>query len=136
MHVTTHLRIVGALLLALAAIHVFFPARFRWREELPRLSRLNQQMFLVHVLFIVLMLVMMGVLSALFTEQLVTPTPLAVVVLASLAIFWGLRLIVQWFVYDRALWWGQPFPTAVHLIFTALWTYFTVVYSWALGEQL
>ena len=57
--VTFHLRAAGVLLLTLASVHVFFPRRFRWREELARLSTLNRQIFQVHVLFIVLILVMM-----------------------------------------------------------------------------
>ena len=60
MTLALHLRITGALLLGLAAAHVAFPRRLHWKEELARLSPLNRQIFLVHCLFIVLMLVMMG----------------------------------------------------------------------------
>jgi hypothetical protein len=32
--IPTHLRIAGILLIALAAAHPFFPARFGWKEDL------------------------------------------------------------------------------------------------------
>lgn len=129
--ITLHLRTAGVLLLTLASLHVFFPRHFRWREELAPLSTLTRQMFLVHVAFIVLMLIMMGLLSVLYADALVEPTPLARAVLVGISTFWGLRLLVQWFVYDQSLWRGQTFNTAVHLVFTALWAYLAGVYGWA-----
>ena len=129
--VTFHLRAAGVLLLTLASVHVFFPRRFRWREELARLSTLNRQIFQVHVLFIVLILVMMGLLSLFYADALVEPDELATAVLVGLSTFWGLRLLVQWFVYDRSLWRGQRLNTVIHLVFTGIWAYLASVYGWA-----
>ena len=135
MTIVVCLRIAGALLLLLACSHVAFPKRFNWAEELPRLSLLNRQMFLVHTFFIALLLAFMGILSLVFSEALVEQSRLGQVVLAGLTIFWGTRLVFQWFVYDRSLWRGQPFNTWVHFTFTALWIYLTSVYGWALVLQ-
>lgn len=130
------LRIAGALLITLAAAHVFFPRRFHWRQELARLSLLNRQMFVVHTCFICLILVMMGALSLFAPHTLLDPTPLSRLVLAGLTCFWGLRLGVQWFVYDWKLWRGNIFNTFVQFLFSAVWAYLTIVYASALITQL
>lgn len=131
-----HLRLAGAVQIALAALHLFFPRRFRWREELARLSLLNRQIFIVHTLFICLVLVLVGSLSLLAPHTLLEPSRLSKLVLGGLALFWGFRLAVQWLVYDPRLWRGDRFNTFVHFALTAVWTYLTAVYSAALLSQL
>jgi hypothetical protein len=123
-----HLRIAGALQLALALAHLFFPRRFDWGRELARLSLLNRQMFHVHTLFVCVVLAMFGALSLLAPEALLEPTALSRLVLVGIASFWALRLYCQWFVYDPVLWRGHRFETIVHLACTLLWLYLTAVY--------
>jgi hypothetical protein len=135
MTVDIHLRIVGALLLILAALNLLLPRWFQWKVELTRLSLLTRQVFVVHACFIVLVLVLTGLLSLVYADALLEHSQLAQAVLAGLAIFWAARLVVQWFVYDRRLWLGHKFNTAMHAAFTCLWTYLTAVYSWALWSQ-
>jgi hypothetical protein len=135
MNIAIHIKTVGALLLMLAAAHVVFPKRFNWREELARLSLLNRQIFLVHCFFICLLLVLMGTLSVFYTDALLQPSPLARLVLFGLTLFWGLRLLTQLFVYDRALWRGNRFNTVAHFLFTGFWSYCTVAYGGALWLQ-
>ena len=129
------LRIAGTILLLLALAHLRFPKQFHWATELPRLSIINRQMFLVHTFFIAMIVTMMGLLSLAFPETLIERSSLARLTLAGLTIFWGTRLVFQWFVYDRALWRGQKFNTAIHFLFTTFWTYLTSVYAWALWQQ-
>jgi hypothetical protein len=129
------LRVAGALLLLLAAAHVTFPKRFSWAEELARLSLLNRQMFLVHVGYIVFLVASMGALSLFFTEALLEGTSLSRLVAGWLFLFWFSRLIVQWVVYDRALWQGDRLNTAVHVLFTGFWLYLSIVYGWAVWRQ-
>jgi hypothetical protein len=131
----TCLRIAGLLLILLASIHVTFPKRFAWGEELARLSLLNRQMFLVHVGYIVFTVGAMGALSLVFPQALIEKSLLARLVLAWLLLFWFSRLFVQWLVYDKALWRGDRFHTAVHFVFTGLWAYLAIVYGWALWLQ-
>ena len=124
-----HLRIAGALQIALALAHLLFPRRFKWAEELSRLSPLNRQMFHVHTLFICVVLLMIGALSLLAPTALLEPSELSRLVLLGFASFWALRLYCQWFVYDHALWRGRLFETVVHALCTLLWLYLTVVYT-------
>ncbi len=130
-----HLQIAGALLLLLAAMHPLFPKRFGWREELAQVSLFTRQVFFVHSLFIGLTVAMFGILSLTFASHLLTPHPLAAAMLAGLTLFWAVRLFAQWFIYDRRLWQGHRFNTAMHFTFTALWCYLTAVYGLALMGQ-
>ncbi len=130
------LRIAGALQIALAAIHVTFPKRFAWKQELSRLSLLNRQVFIVHTLFICVTLLMFGSLSLLAPQALLQPTPLSKLVLGGIASFWTLRLVVQWFVYDKRLWTGSAGNRRIHFAFSALWIYLSLVYGGILLQQL
>lgn len=135
MSLEIHLRIAGALLIALAAIHIFFPKKFHWAEELPRLSLLNRQMFIVHCFFIALAVGLMGALALFLADALLAPSRLATAVLAGLTFFWAVRLVVQHLVYDRRLWRGNRFNTAVHVGFTCFWCYLIAVFGLALWRQ-
>jgi hypothetical protein len=135
-HPELHLRIVGVLLLLLVALNFYVPRRFNWRTELAALSLLNRQIMQVHAAFICVILVMFAALVLFFTRDLLEPTRLARATLAALAIFWFLRLLTQWFVYDRRLWRGRRFETTVHFVFTSVWAYFAATFGYALLHSL
>jgi hypothetical protein len=132
MNAELHLRIVGVLMLALVALNLYVPRRFGWRREMATLSLLNRQIFQVHAMFISVMLLMFAALCLMMAKHLLEPTPLAGAVLGGLASFWLLRLAAQWLIYDWRLWRGQRFNTAMHLLFTVLWLYFTATFTFAL----
>ena len=128
-----HLRAIGAILVALALVHVIFPRYFRWATELASLSLINRQLMVVHTFFVAWVVGLMGLLSLLEAPALVE-TPLGRRVCAGLALFWGARWYAQHFVYSPTLWRGKRFETTVHVLFTLLWTWVTGVYLWvALG---
>ena len=77
MNLMMHVRLVGLLLLCLAGLNLLLPKHFRWKTELETLSLLTRQVFYVHYLFIILVLVLMGVLSLVFTEALFEPSQLS-----------------------------------------------------------
>lgn len=131
MNIELHFRIAGALQIAIAALHLTFPKRLGWKEELPRLSLLNRQIFVVHAIFICIVLVLMGGLSLFAPGALLEPSRLARLVLAGFTAFWALRLAFQWFVYDQKLWRGSRSNTLLQFGATALWLYFTAVYGCA-----
>ena len=126
-----HLRIVGILMLVLVALNVYVPRRFNWKGELASLSPLNRQIFQVHAGFICIILGMFAALALFYTRELLEPTPLSRAVLAALMIFWLLRLLTQWFVYDHRLWRGRRVETIVHAVFTGVWAYFTTTFACA-----
>jgi len=126
------LRLGGVLLLGLFVLNFFVPRKFNWAEELPRLSLLNRRIFQVHAIFIALILLLMGLLMVALPRELLAPQPLARAVCAGLALFWLVRLWMQWFLYDAVLWRGKPFETVMHFAFTGLWIFLTATLSAAL----
>ena len=104
MNLELHLRIVGLLLLVLVALNMYVPRWFNWKGELASLSLLNRQIFQVHAAFICVILTMFATLALFYARELLEPTPLSRAVLAALTMFWFLRLLAQWFVYDGRLW--------------------------------
>src|SRR4051794_23190278 len=119
------LRICGSFLLGPFVLNFFVPKRFNWAEELPRLSLLNRRIMQVHAIFIALILLMMGLLIVTMPHHLLAPDPLARAVVAGLAIFWLVRLWMQWFLYDAELWRGRRFETFMHFGFTGMWILLT-----------
>lgn len=122
-----HLKIIGILLIVLAIIHVIFPRYFNWKEELARLSLINRQVMQVHTFFISLLLLLMGILC--FTESsALTKTALGQKIAFGLFIFWSARLLVQFFGYSSELWKGKRFETTVHILFSFMWSYFSLIF--------
>jgi hypothetical protein len=122
------LKIIGFLLMALSLVHIVFPGYFNWKNELSTLSLINRQMIYVHTLFIALIIFMMGALCLLCSYEMVS-TQLGRYVSLGLAVFWFIRLLVQFFGYSSKLWKGRKFETTVHVIFTMLWSYFSIVFA-------
>ena len=124
-----HLQIIGAGCVVLALVHVIFPAYFDWKNELKPLSLINRQLMQVHTFFVALVVLLIGLLCLTSPAELTT-TPLGKRLCLGLFVFWALRLFVQFFWYSPALWRGKRLETAVHVLFSLLWSYFSLVFFW------
>jgi hypothetical protein len=129
MSLTTHLQIVGALLLLLAASHAFFNRYFGWSRELAHVSLFTRRVFFVHSFFIALVVGLAGAGSLLYADVLLRPDLLSRAILGGLVVFWLCRLLAQFFAYDAAIWRGNRFRTSMHVFFSLLWLYVTAVYG-------
>ena len=121
--------ITGVLLIALALVHLIFPAYFNWKKELPLLSLVNRQLMTIHTFFIALTVLLMGVLCLVATDDLIN-TRLGKVIATGLAIFWTIRLLIQFFGYSPKIWKGKTFETVVHVFFVFLWIYLSFIFWW------
>lgn len=131
-----HLKIIGWLLIALSLVHVGFPRYFNWKKELKQLQLVNKQVMEVHTFFIAVVVLMMGVLCLTISSGEIE-SPLGKKVMLGLFVFWFLRLCIQFFWYSPKLWRGRRFETAVHIVFSILWTYLSVVFFslWQAGAH-
>ena len=130
-----HLRLIGVLMLGVAALGCYVPRRFGWGVEIERLTLLTRQVFVVHCVFVVVVVGLLGVLHAAWAPALLAPGPLPRAVLAGMLLVWGARLLAQWFYYDASLWRGHRLNTAMHVLFSAIYTYFVAVFAIALVVQ-
>ena len=125
------LKIIGFLLIALALVHIGFPKHFNWKKELPLLSLVNRQLMTVHTFFIALTVLLMGVLCLIATDDLIN-TRLGKTISTGLAVFWSIRLVIQFFGYSPKLWRGKAFETTAHVFFVLLWSYLSYIF-WAVA---
>jgi hypothetical protein len=123
----THLKIIGILLITLALVHIIFPKYFNWKEELKSLNLINRQMMTVHTFFIALIVFLMGLLCLTSSTELLE-TELGKTILLGFAIFWTIRLFIQFFGYSSKLWKGKTFETTIHIVFSGLWTYLSIIF--------
>jgi hypothetical protein len=123
---TTLIRTAGFLQWSVLIASALVPVRLHWNSELRGLPRLHRQLFWTYGGYVVLMIVALGLLCVTFAESLAGGTPLARGLCGVIAIFWGIRLVLQ-FVLDArpylTAWWlvaGEFVLTALFLSFTLL----------------
>ena len=121
------LKIIGALLISLAFLHIFFPKYFKWKEDFRSLSLINRQMTYVHSFFIAFTVLLMGLICIIDPEDILH-TRLGHYLAVGFFAFWFLRLLFQFFVYSPKLWRGRPFERGIHILLTLLWSYLTIIF--------
>ncbi|MBJ6117502.1 hypothetical protein JAO76_04830 [Pontibacter sp. BT310] len=122
-----HFKVIGAILIVLALVHIIFPRYFNWVEELKPLSLINRQMMTTHTFFIALTVFLMGLLCLTSANELIV-TDLGKKISLGFAVFWMIRLYFQFFGYSAELWEGKRFETIVHVLFSCLWSYLSVAF--------
>jgi hypothetical protein len=91
----------GAVHFGILAANAALPRKLRLAEELPRLSPFLRQVFLVHWLYILLVVALFGILPLLFAAELAA-TPLGRFLSGFIAAFWLTRIALQLFYYDAS----------------------------------
>lgn len=122
-----HIKIIGMITILLALAHVIFPVYFNWKQELSSLNLINRQMMLVHTFFIAVVLLLLGILCLSSSQELVN-TSFGKKISLGIGIFWLLRLLVQFFWYSSKTWKGKKFETFIHILFSVLWTYLSIIF--------
>jgi hypothetical protein len=123
-----HLKLIGILLMILAFMHAIFPKYFNWKQELNSLSIINRQLMYVHSFFIALVILLMGILCFTSAPELIE-TSLGKKVSLGLGIFWTTRLFIQFFGFSAKIWKGKTFETTIHILFSILWAYLSVIFT-------
>ena len=119
---------LGQLALALASLAI--PRVLRWREDTAKLRPLTRQVFWTYAAYIWCTNVSFGVVSTLAPERLLDRSPLARRVSGFIALYWGGRVLVQFFWFDRS-----DAPPGVHVkvaevALVALFVACTALYGW------
>ena len=95
--------IAGGVHLAIAALTFWLPGILNYRENLAKLSPMVRQIFIVHSIYIALVLLAFSALCFFFAPQLASGAPLGRSISAFLAVFWLLRVGLQFGYYDREM---------------------------------
>jgi hypothetical protein len=73
------------------------------------------------------MVFLMGLLCLSSADELIE-TSLGKKIALGLGVFWSIRLFIQFFGYSADLWKGKAFETIVHILFSLLWAYLSLVF--------
>ncbi len=122
-----HLKIIGIIFISLSLVHIGFPKKFDWQNDLKNLSLINRQIMHAHTFFIALFVLLNGLLFVFYAKELIGNHPLSKALNIGLLIFWGFRSITQHFFYSSKLWSGKKFETSIHILFSLLWLYVIIV---------
>ena len=122
-----HIKIIGLILIILALLHFGFPKYFNWKQELISMSIIIRQMMYVHAYFIAFVVFLIGLLCLTSSGELLN-TSLGKRISFGIGLFWTARLFVQFFGYSSKIWKGKTFETSVHILFSILWTYLSLIF--------
>ena len=93
--------IAGAVHLSIAVSNLWVPEILHYRENLAKVSPMVRQVFVVHSIYIVLVLLAFSALCFFFAPELTSGAPLSRFLSAFLAVFWLFRVVLQLAYYDR-----------------------------------
>ena len=103
------------------------PLRLDWRTELQTLSKLHRQMYWVYGGYVVMSIIAFALISIFHSAELAGGGALARSLCFYIALFWGIRLLLQ-AVFDvkahLATWWlrlGYHGLTALFIAFTLIY---------------
>ena len=91
---------LGQIILIIGSLAL--PKILNWSTELSSLTPLTRQMFWVYSAYIWATNLSFGLISTLSPEWLITPHPLAVVINSFICVYWGSRVLIQFFYFDRS----------------------------------
>ncbi len=116
----------GALQLMIIAANFVVPKKLHCRENLSRVSPMVRTVFVVHWVYIVLVLGIFASLSFWFAPDLAGASRLGRFLSAMIAVFWLLRVPIQLFFYDREI---RRQNRVGDVVFLFAFSYLGVVFS-------
>ena len=128
-HLPNLLFVAGVGQLSVLVASALVPIRLKWRDEFRSLSRLHRQMYWVYGGYIVLAIVALGLISIFNAQELTSGSGLARGFCGYVAVFWGIRFLLQGILDVRghlSTWWLK----LGYGLLTVMFAYFTVVYAW------
>lgn len=109
------LRLAAAGQLFIAVLGPIIPRLLHWQEPIARMPLLVREVFHVHTFFIGLTCAIFGTLTWVFAPDIAQPVhPMMRWFAFSLALFWGIRCVMQWTVYSTSHWRGLLPQTIAH----------------------
>lgn len=95
--------LAGFVQVAIASANLFLPAKLKYRENLSRVSPIIRQIFVVHSVYIVGIVLLFAAMTFGFAGELASGHGLGRFLAVAIALFWLLRAPVQLLYYDAAL---------------------------------
>ena len=118
--------LAGGILLLICVANAFAWEKLGWQKNLAQTEPFFQQVFKVHSLYIVLTMLAMAGACLFCTHELINAsTPMVRGFLAFTAIFWGLRVVLHLFYYDKQIKKDNPYWNA---LFFGAFSYLAILF--------
>jgi hypothetical protein len=127
----TFLLIAGLLHFVILIASALVPQILDWRGELRKLPPLFAQLVWVHGGFIVLTIFGLGLITLINAAELASGTVLARSLCGFIAMFWGTRLVVQFFYFDPTAYLTTLLLKLGYHFLTVVFACLTIVYMWS-----
>ena len=126
------LKLCAAAQIVVAGLNLFPVRALGWRADLDRMSLLPRQVFMVHLWFISLTVLIFGLLTWRFADEFAVGTnPVTVWLAGAIAVFWGFRTVLQVTYYSHKHWLGKRPQTLAHIVFLLAYAAMTLTYGTA-----
>jgi hypothetical protein len=115
------------------------PARLGWKEDLAKLTPFNRKLMWVYGGTTLLTIVAFGALTLLLHDEFLRGDRAALALATFIAVFWALRIVVDFIYFDHSDWPTGPQFVIGHFLLTALFvalasTYWAMlIWSWLKG---
>ena len=125
------LRVGGALHFVILIASALTPRMLDWRHGLAPLHPFLRRLFWVYGVFITIVIAGFGVLALRHAPQMAAGDPAARSLSVFIAIFWGARLFVQFFIFDAKPFLTRWWITAGYHSLTLAFVYLTAAFAYA-----
>lgn len=130
-HLPTMLFVAGLLHLAITSAGFTSVFVLDWRRSLLPLCAMTRHIIWTHAVFVLMTIIAFGIVSVTMPASLAAGAPLARAICGFIAIFWAIRLFIQFFLFD-----ARPHLTNVALKLgfhglTVVFSYFVLCYGLA-----
>jgi alginate O-acetyltransferase complex protein AlgI len=123
--------VAGLLHLSITSAGILMTFVLDWRKNLAPLCALTREIVWTHALFVLMTIVAFGLVSLALPTTLASGSPLARAVCGFIALFWGIRLIIQFVLFDARPHMTKPLLKLGYHGLTLCFAYFTLTYALA-----
>lgn len=102
-----------------------------WETELKKINKLSAHVIWTHGAFIWFTILALGLVSVFFPQELTNGNPLGQSFNGFITLFWGTRLIIQFFYFDASPYLTSPLLKLGFHGLTVAFIYFTFIYGLA-----
>ncbi len=135
-YLTTAIKFAGLGQIVLVLASVAIPKCLEWNKGLADLRSLLRQMFWTYAVYVTGVHLFAGVVSFGASDELVNGSFVSTAVCLLMALWWGARVVIQFFFFDRTDVPDTLFNKLAEVGLVSLFLYLTIVYSWAVIENL
>jgi hypothetical protein len=121
--------LAGLAQLGIAGSSLLIPRLLGWREQTARLEPLTRQVFWTYASYILSFHVAFGLLSILAPAALLDGSLLARAVCGFIAVYWLVRLTLQFVAFDRSVAVGRPLFRFAEAAYVSTFAYLVMVYG-------